>query len=289
MGWRPMPPALRTARDLADAIAALSDAPTWKPVCGGTDLLVQMHFGRLKVDGVVDIWGLLSREIEQRGDGIHLGAGVTCAQLARSPLIRDHLPALWEAARTMGSPQIRNRATLGGNIGNASPAADMVPALMVDEAEVVIRNASGDVRMPLHRVFEGPGRTVLEPGDLVVEIVVPAPPEPSYARFDKLGFRQAQVIAAVNMSIRATGEGGGLDAVRVAWGSVAPTPVRSPAVEGILMGAALTDRTIAGAVDAISSDIAPIDDHRASAAYRLAVAQSFLGRALEECRRWQSS
>lgn len=284
-----MPPTLRAASSLADAIAILTDAPTWKPVSGGTDVLVQMHFGRLHADGYVDVWGLLPAQIEHSHDGIHLGAGVTCATLARSTLVRDRLPALWQAARTMGSPQIRNRATLGGNVGNASPAADMVPALMVDEAEAVIRNASSDTRLPLHRVFVGPGRTILEPGDLVTEIFVPTPPERSYSRFDKLGFRRAQVIAAVNMSIRATSTNGSLDTVRVSWGSVAPTPVRSPAVETVLNGAALTDETIASALEAVGSDIAPIDDHRASAAYRLAVAKSFLRRALQECSQWQST
>jgi CO/xanthine dehydrogenase FAD-binding subunit len=284
-----MHPGFRNPKTLADAIAILSDNPTWRPVAGGTDVLVQVHFGRLKSEGFVNVWGLVPRHIDERADGLHLGAGVTCTALADSPLVRSQLPALWEAARTMGSPQIRNRATLGGNAGNASPAADMVTALMVDEARVLVRNATGEVVVPLHRFFTAPGTTVLKPGDLVIELIVPKPPTASYVRFDKLGFRQAQVIAAVNFAVRATGASGAIDRIRITWGSVAPTPVRSHSVEGLLAGVTLSDTCIVEAVDALPSDISPIDDHRASAAYRTCVAKSFLRRALKECQTWLST
>jgi carbon-monoxide dehydrogenase medium subunit len=279
----------RNAANLADAIDTLTDLATWKAVCGGTDVLVQLGMGRMAADGFVNLWGVLPQHIEASGSDIRIGAGASCTALARSTLIRDALFPLWEAARTMGSTQIRNRATLGGNIGNASPAADMVAALMVDDARVVIRNAEGDRTMPLHRLFVGPGQTILEPGELVIELIVPRPPDSSYSRFDKLGFRQAQVIAAVNFAIRITGRSGGIDEVRITWGSVAPTPVRSHAVEGVLRGTALAPHTIAAALDALASDVSPIDDHRSSAAYRMAVARGFLRRALEECTSWITS
>ncbi len=279
----------RNARNLPDAVAALTDLPAWKPVAGGTDVLVQIQMARSRAEGFVNLWGLLPRHIEERGEEIRIGAGVTCTDVERSELVRATLLPLWEASRTMGSPQIRNRATLGGNIGNASPAADMAAALLVEDARVVIRNAGGDREVPLRHVITGPGATVLEPGDLVIEIIVPKPKGPTYARFDKLGYRQAQVIAAVNFSMRAHGSGGGLDELRITWGSVAPTPVRSPAVEGVLRGAALTDHLIADAVEAVSTDIAPIDDHRGTAAYRTAVAKSFLRRGLKECQQWLST
>ena len=284
-----MIPGFRNPKNLADAIATLTGEPTWRPVAGGTDVLVQLHFGRSRSEGFVNLWGLLPRHIEERGDEIHLGAGVTCGELAESPLVKAQLPALWEAARTMGSPQVRNRATLGGNAGNASPAADMVPALIVDDARVLVRNANDERAVSLCRLFTGPGATVLEPGDIIVGFIVTKPKAPSYARFDKLGFRQAQVIAAVNFSIRATGTQGAIDTVRITWGSVAPTPVRSHGVEGILAGATLSDTSIAAAVEAVGTDISPIDDHRASAAYRLTVARSFLRRALKECQSWLST
>ena len=140
-----MIPGFRNPKNLADAIATLTDLPTWRPVTGGTDALVQLHFGRSRCEGFVNLWGLVPRHVEERDDEIHLGAGVTCTLLAESPLVKAQLPALWEAARTMGSPQVRNRATLGGNAGNASPAADMVPTLIVDDARVVIRNADGEL------------------------------------------------------------------------------------------------------------------------------------------------
>jgi len=279
----------RNARNLADAVAALTDLPTWKPVAGGTDVLVQVQMGRSRAEGFVNLLGLLPRHIEDRGKEIRIGAGVTCTEVERSELLRETLYPLWQAARTMGSPQIRNRATLGGNIGNASPAADMTAALLVDDARVVIRNADGDLAVPLRRVLTGPGVTILKPGDMVIEIVVPKPKGATYARFDKLGYRQAQVIAAVNFSLRARGSNGGIDDLRITWGSVAPTPVRSPAVEGVIKGATLTDHLIEDAVAALTTDIAPIDDHRGTATYRTAVARSFLRRGLKECQQWLST
>ncbi|OGR09240.1 MAG: hypothetical protein A2341_18270 [Deltaproteobacteria bacterium RIFOXYB12_FULL_58_9] len=279
----------RNAKNLADAIAALTDLPHWRPVCGGTDLLVQVSMGRSHAAGFVDIWGSLPRHIEARGKVIHIGAGTTCSDVAHSPLIRELLPPLWEAARTMGSPLIRNRATLGGNIGNASPAADMVAAMVVEETRAIVRGASGDRTVPLTKLMLGPGKTKLAPGELVVELMVPKPSSSTYCRFDKLGFRKAQVIAAVNFAIRVTGKNGGIDDIRISWGSVAPTAVRSHTIEDMLRGVALTEHSIDEAVAAVSNDISPIDDHRGSAAYRLAVARSFLRRALEECATWLSS
>ncbi|MBI5511844.1 MAG: FAD binding domain-containing protein [Deltaproteobacteria bacterium] len=281
--------AFANPKDLTDAIRLLTAEPRWRPVAGCTDISVKLRFDRLDADGFVNLWGLLPRHIEERQDEIRIGAGATCAQLAKSALVRAQLPALFEAAATLGSPQIRSRATVGGNVANASPAADLVPALMSDDARVVVQSANGVTTVALHRLFVGPQKTILGPGDLITEIVVPKPAPLSYARFDKLGFRQAQIIAAVNFAIRATGAAGTLDAVRIAWGSVAPTPVRSPAVEDALAGTRLTEADIAAAIDAVAADVRPIDDHRASAAYRLAVARSFLRRALKECQRWLST
>jgi CO/xanthine dehydrogenase FAD-binding subunit len=153
----------------------------------------------------------------------------------------------------------------------------------------VVRNAAGDCAVPLRRLLTGPGATTLKPGDLVVELIIAKPWAKSYARFDKLGFRQAQVIAAVNFSFRARGRPGQIDEARVSWGSVAPTPVRSTAVEKVLSGARMGEDTIERAVAALPDDISPIDDHRASAAYRMAVARSYLKRALQEYQRWQST
>jgi CO/xanthine dehydrogenase FAD-binding subunit len=279
----------RNAPSLGDAVAALTDLPTWKPVAGGTDVLVQLQADRNRAEGYVNLWGLLPRHIEEVDGEIRIGAGVTCTDVERSPMARQLLPPLWEASRTMGSPQVRNRATLGGNIGNASPAADMAAALLVDGARALIRNAGGDRAESLGQVLVGPGVTTLEPGDVLVELLVPKPEAHSFTRFDKLGFRQAQVISAVSFSMRASGSAGAIDDLRICWGSVAPTPVRAPAVEGILRGATLSDRLIEDAVDAAPADIAPIDDHRASAIYRTAVARSFLRRALLECQQWLST
>jgi CO/xanthine dehydrogenase FAD-binding subunit len=279
----------RSVPNLADAVAALTDLPTWKPVAGGTDVLVQLQAHRSRAEGYVNLWGLLPRHIEEAGGEIRIGAGVTCTDVERSPLVRQLLPPLWEASRTMGSPQVRNRATLGGNVVNASPAADMAAALLVDDARAVIRNAGGDRAESLRHLLVGPGVTTLEPGDLLVELLVPKPEANSFTRFDKLGFRRAQVISAVNFSMRACSSAGVIDDIRISWGSVAPTPVRAPAVEGILTGATLSDRLIDDAVDAAPADIAPIDDHRASATYRTAVARSFLRRALLECQQWLST
>ena len=271
-----------TPESLSHASQLLRENPNAIPIAGGTDILVQMNVDRIAPEGFVNIWPLLNRKITKTDDGIILGAGVSAAQIAKSALIKKwHLP-LWEAARTMGSPQVLNRATLGGNLGNASPAADMIPAMMVDDARVTLQNGDKERTLGLHTVFTGPGRTVLKKGELAKEFFLPRPAKNSYCRFDRLGYRQAQVIAILNFSIRAIIHNGAVEDIRITWGSVAPKPVRSPAIEGILKGTSLNEHTIELAIEALTSDISPIDDHRGSRAYRLSVARSYLRRALKE-------
>lgn len=271
-------------KSLEHALELLDQNLELLPLSGGTDLVLKLHAtGQTKP--VLHVWNILPNKITDKGSTISIGAGVTAKAIASADLVQTHLFPLWEAARTLGSPQIRNRATLGGNIANASPAADMAVAALLDNATVKVQSKAATRSLLLKDLFVGPGRLALFPGELITECIFEKPPA-SYSRFDKLGVRHANVIAFVNFAIRAEKQGEMLKGVRVAWGSVAPTPVRSLAVEQTLEQSSLTSAELDTAVAAVKNDISPIDDHRASAQYRMAVAQSYLRRALLECQTW---
>ena len=174
------------------------------------------------------------------------------------------------------------KATVAGNICTASPCADMVLALVCLEAELTLTSLSSSRQLPLQDFLLGPGETAIKPGELVSEIIVPRQPNRAWFRLEKLGNRNAMTIATASMALRAVKRNGRLEKVSIAWGSVAPTTVRSSNVEQVLEGEVITPAGIRTAVAAVADDIRPINDHRASAAYRLEVCQAYLQSALED-------
>jgi CO/xanthine dehydrogenase FAD-binding subunit len=264
---------------LAEAVEARAERPELWPVAGGTDLMVDVNFGRTELAGVLDLTGVAEmRGIDRDGGGIRIGAAHPMADIAAR--LAD-VAALSGAVVTVGSPQIRSRATLGGNLATASPAGDSQPALLVHDAEVEVASVRGSRRTSLADLLVAPGRTTLEPDELIVAVRLPGPPWDS--SFAKVGTRNAMVIAtcSVAVSVNAgTGEG------RVAAGAVAPTARRLPRAEAVLQGLAAAGRAPdRDALDeleaAVRADIAPIDDHRSTAAYR-SHATATLARRLSE-------
>lgn len=251
-------------------------APTGRLIAGGTDLLVQMRAGR-EASRLVDVSNLSDPPpIAIQRDGlVELSALAPISKVIG--VLEGRLPALDASARLFGSIQIRNRATIGGNLANASPAADMIPPLVAAEAVVTIDGQSGEREVPVAEFAIGPGRTVLEPGEWVSRIRLPLPG--GEEGFRKLGGREAMAISIVSLAWRWKQEDDGtLSDVRIALGAVAPTVIRAPDAERELEGRHPTSDIVARAVEATRAAAAPIDDVRGSAWYRREVA----GRLLEE-------
>ncbi len=269
------------------ALELLRRDPPPVPVCGGTDLLVQLRSGRRRAPVLLDLSHLPLAGIRREGSEVVVGATTTMDAIAASPVVRREAPALAAAAGRVGAWPIQCRATLGGNLANASPAADTVPPLMAAGATVVVGSAWGRRSVPVEALFLGPGRTVLEPGELILEVRVPVlgqgPGIRRFERFVKLGPRSEQIIAVVNLALRTglTGDGR-LEGCRIALGSVGPTPLRAGAAEAVLEGQVPGPEVRREAVLALQRDLAPIDDVRAPARYRRLAAAVLMDRLLRE-------
>jgi CO/xanthine dehydrogenase FAD-binding subunit len=264
---------------LTDALATLAREPdVWRPFAGGTDLMVLLESGMLSHQRFISLWGLPElRGIEVGKNVVSLGALTTYTDLLEHSVIRTDFPLLCDAAAQTGGVATQNRGTLGGNIGNASPAADTPPALLVYEAELELLSASGARRVPYDRFHTGYKTSVLAPGEIIARIHLPRR-EGWTTTFRKIGTRRAQAIAKICFAGAAEVDGRTVRDVRIAFGSVAPTVVRARTAEGSLRGRDLTDEAAAAAVEALAADITPIDDIRSTARYRLEVA----GRLLAE-------
>ncbi len=234
-------------------------------LAGGTDLMVQGGFaaGLVNIRRIPELSGVSVEEGE-----IRLGALCTVAEMMTDPVIAEHLPILAETADQFASPQIRNMATLGGNICNASPAGDMILPLLALDAELELIGGGGTRRLALADFFTGPGATVLEPGELLVAIRVPKPSAGHIGAFRKFGPRPALEIAIAAVAITGDLKGGTISNPRVAFGAVAPTPLRGRGTEAVLEGKKLDANIITAAGQAASAEVSPISDTRASADYR---------------------
>ncbi len=272
---------------VAEALAALAERADARPIAGGTDLMVQLRDGRRLAGCLVDLGRLGLAGIRRAGDAIEVGAATTMDAIAADADIQRSFPALARAARQVGAWPIQCRATLGGNLANGSPAADTAPALLVAEAIVTVVSAAGTRRLPIAEFFVGPGRTALAPGELVTSVRLPlgesTPADRVVERFVKVGPRREQVISVVSLAARAViRPDGALATVRLALGSVAPTPVRARAAERALAGRLPDAAARRDAARAVQRDIAPIDDVRAPARYRRLAAAVLLDRFLRE-------
>ncbi len=268
---------------LEEAFAVKGEHPeTSRYLAGGTDLLLAMEWGQDHVTAVIDLKGIAGlAEIELLPDGRwRIGALTPMARIEAHPELTAAFPALTEAAAVVGGPPIRNRATLGGNLCNASPAADTAIPLLALGAEAVLASASGERTLPLGEFWTGPRATVLQPGELLKAVHLPAPPPRSASAFARLT-RTAMDIAVVNAAAAITlDEQGAFAKVACALGAVGPVVLPVPAMEQALRGKACNDETLAEAASLAESAAQPIDDRRASAEYRREMAGVLAARAL---------
>jgi CO/xanthine dehydrogenase FAD-binding subunit len=275
---------------LADALERLADggvAP-WRPVAGGTDLLVQLtgEIGE-PPERVLDLWAIDElRGIRLEGDVLQIGALTTYTELRRSPVVAEMVPALAEAAATIGAAQIQNRGTIGGNVANASPAGDTLPVLLAIDATMVLESASGRREVPAAAFWPSYRVTARRDDELLTGIRIPLVPN-RHLRFRKVGTRRAQAISKVVMALAwRSGAGDPWSDVRLALGSVAATTVRAPAAEAALEGQRPTREVADAAVAALRAELHPIDDVRSTADYRLEVAGRVLRRLVRDEGGW---
>jgi CO/xanthine dehydrogenase FAD-binding subunit len=259
-------------RTLDDALRVLAAAGTPSTViAGGTDLLVDIKFRGFQPAGLVNINALDDLRYVREGPdgGILIGALTHVQALALDPLIAERAAAIADAARTFASRQVRNLATIGGSLGRATPAGDLLPPLLVLDATAVLRSAAAGREVPLAEFFLGPRRTVLGPGELITEIRIPAAAPGSGSSYARMSYRDVLDLAIVGVASSLTLDAGGRVAgARVALGAVAPRPIRAPRTEALLEGRPITDELIAEAGAIAASEATPISDQRASAEYR---------------------
>jgi aerobic carbon-monoxide dehydrogenase medium subunit len=241
-----------------------------KLVAGGTDLLPQMKNGVLRPALVVDLSGVPRiRQIENsNGRALRIGAAVTARALEVSPAVREAYLAIAESGALIGSLQVRNLATVGGNLCNAAPSADMAPPLMAMEAEAVIAGPGGERRVPIADFFTGVRKTVLAPDEMLVELIVPPPGAHSGGHYLRHTPRRELDIAVVGVASQITLTDGRCAKARIALASVAPTPVRAIAAERALEGQTVTPETIERAAALAVEAARPISDQRGSAEFR---------------------
>lgn len=254
-------------------------------IAGGTDLILRMRDRVFSPALLIDLRRTSLDAISLTSDEMRLGAYVDMSQVLASADIARMFPALPSACREFAGPPIRNRSTLGGNIVNASPAADLVPPLIAYDASIVLSCAGGDRVLPLAEFFVGPGQSVIEPEEILTEIRLPVMPSITAATFIKLGQRRSMAISQVNLATRLTlDESATVSDARIVLGAVAPTPIRAPAAEGILTGKQLSDELLEQAAAEAGQEISAIADVRASQAYREQMTEVLVRRALRATR-----
>ena len=255
-------------------------------VAGGTDLMLQLERGRRTANALVDVRrsGMDGQKVGH--DELRLGATRTLQDLLEDPWVRQNFSALSQSAAAFASPPIRNLATLGGNIANASPAADLVPCLLAADARVGVRRGDERRELPLRDVLRGPGQVCLDEKDLLAEVVVPWPAASeawTHQRFLKLGYRKAQVISVVSVCLLARVVQGVVERASLAMGSVGPTVLRASRAEGLLRGERLSGELARTVAAAAAAEARPITDHRASGEYRQRLVGALVRAHLQEC------
>jgi CO/xanthine dehydrogenase FAD-binding subunit len=254
---------------IEEALAGLDDGAV--PLAGGTDFMVEVNFGHIRPESVVALRRL---EALKEWSGARIGAGVTWRRIER-----DGPTGLAEAARTVGSPQIRNAGTIGGNLGTASPAGDGHPFLAAVDASIELTSAGGQRQVPWDEFFVGVKKTAVRPGELITAVQLPDE-LPERQAFGKIGIRNAMVIATVCATVTRSDDG----RTTVGLGSVAPTPIRAPRAEAMISSTAKpTESDLAEFQRLVSEEVRPITDHRSTEEYRRHGAGVLARRLLERC------
>ena len=271
---------------LSETLAMLASEPgVWQPFAGGTDLMVLLESGKLPHKNYLNIWNLAAlRGIEVSTGEVTLGALTTYTEVQAHSLLREEFPMLCQAASETGGLAIQNRGTLGGNIANASPAADSPPALLAYNAELELLSARGSRWVPYQTFHTGYKQTIMRPDELLARIRLPRSSRKLHHYYRKVGTRKAQAISKVCFAATAFMNGAIIDDLRLALGSIAPVPLRCLQTEKALRGAALEPRAIAEARTELSRELVPIDDIRSTRDYRLRVSLNMLEDFLRQLR-----
>lgn len=274
------------ATDASQAVALLAQhGPKVKVLAGGTDLLADLKFA--SADHAPRVVVDISRADDLRGidlsdKGLRIGALVTHTEIMRSPVIREQFPALVDAAHTIGAVQTRNLGTLGGNLVTAVPSMDSGPTLVALDAIVTIAGTDGKRQMPISEFWVGPRKTVLQPHEILVDIIIPKENVGKPAHFLKFGLRKGQALALVNVAAAFwVGSGNTFKAPRIGLGAVAPKVIHATGAESFLEGKPITAETMIEAGKLAVADAKPINDFRASATYRRDLIAVLTKRALE--------
>jgi len=259
----------------------------YRPLAGGTDLMVQLEADVSgPPDAIVDLWRISElRGVGYDGYDVSIGALTTYTELRQSPVIRARLPALEEAAATIGAAQIQNRGTIGGNICNASPAGDTLPVLLAIDATFDLGSAAGERSVPAREFWTGYRETALREDELLLRVRFPVE-RGRHTRFRKVGTRAAQAISKVVMALSYREDGPVWGDVRLALCSVAPTTIRARETEAVLEGVASRESVADEAANVLAEELQPIDDVRSTADYRRSVSARILHRLLREEGGW---
>jgi carbon-monoxide dehydrogenase medium subunit len=273
---------------VAEAVGLLSDdGAAARVLGGGTDLLIQLRAGSSPARHLIDVKRIPELDVLafDAAGTLHLGGAVPCERLAGDPAVRATLPGLAEAAALIGSTQIQNRATIAGNLCNGSPAADTTPALIALAAVCVLEGPRGRREVPASDVVLAPGKTALEPGELLVEIRVPPPAAGSADCYQRFIPRSEMDIAVVGVAAAVTIADGRCTAARVALGAVGPTPLVADEAARILVGSTLAEPVLVRAAEAAMAAARPIGDMRAPADYRREITGVLTRRVIAEAAR----
>ena len=275
---------LATPGSLAEALDLLSRHPgQLRPMAGGTDLMVVLNAGSLPVSRFMDLSRCQElRGIQETETELSFGALTTFTEVRECRVVHQHFPNLVKSARTTGALAIQNRGTLGGNIANASPAADTPPSLLAYGAEVELISVRGTRRVPYDQFHKGYKQMDLAPDELLYRIHVAKPSGRTFHFYRKVGTRQAQAISKICLAAYARIADGAVAELRVGLGSVAPAPARARNAEAVILGRRLGDLPIDAAREALLRDVSPIDDIRSTAHYRGVVVQNVFAQMLQE-------
>jgi len=277
-------------KTLSDALSLLAQhGAEAKLIAGGTDVMVDIKFKEEpgSLVNIKKIPGLTG--IKENGASLLIGALTTIRELETSALVREKLPVLWQAAHQFASLQVRNTATIGGNIGRASPSGETLAPLLVLDAKAKVAFTDGEKTEPFNSFFQGPGKTSMGATGLLTEIEIPYPPAGSKGVYLKHAVRGAMDIAMVGVAVLLTPDAGknSVQDVRIGLGAVAPTPVRAPKTEALLRGKPLTAALVKEAAALAASEASPIGDQRSSAENRRWIVEALTRRGLEQT--WQAA
>jgi carbon-monoxide dehydrogenase medium subunit len=268
-------------QSVGEAVEALSESPEARVIAGGTDLMVGMREGHVRPTRLVDITRIQELiGISTQNGSLRIGAATKIDEILHHPTVRSEYPALVDAGQLLGGWQIQNMATLAGNLCNASPAAEMSGPLLVLDAEVEVMGPSGERRIPLGEFWTGPGKTVLEPAEILTTIVIPGKVSGRLSAYQRVDIRHSVDIALVSSAVGVELSEGKVQLARIALGAVAPTVIRVTAAEAYLQGRTLSEEVLDKVENLAEAAAVPISDVRASAEYRSAMAGVLARRVL---------